>query len=43
MIDREHKLPVARPAGLLAISRGTVYYRPQPVLASELAIMRRLD
>ena len=43
MIDREHDLPVARQAGLLAISRGTVYYRAQPVSASDLAIMRRLD
>jgi putative transposase len=43
MIDREHQLPLARQAGLLAISRGTVYYRPQPVALSDLAIMRRLD
>jgi putative transposase len=43
MIDRNHQLPLARQAGLLAISRGTLYYRPQPVPASDLAIMRRLD
>jgi putative transposase len=43
MIDRDHQLPLARQAGLLAISRGTVYYRPQPVAQSDLAIMRRLD
>jgi putative transposase len=43
MIDRDHQLPLARQAGLLAISRGTVYYRPQPVVLSDLAVMRRLD
>jgi len=43
MIDRDHQLPLARQAGLLAISRGTAYYRPQPVPLSDLAIMRRLD
>lgn len=43
MIDRDHDLPVSRQAGLLAISRGSIYYRPQPVAAGDLAIMRRLD
>jgi hypothetical protein len=30
-------------AGVLRISRGSVYYRPRPVPEAELAIMRRLD
>jgi putative transposase len=43
MIDREHDLPVIRQAKLLSISRGSVYYRPRPVSAEDLAIMRRID
>ena len=43
MIDRNHDLPVARQAKVLNISRGSVYYRPQPVPAADLAIMRRID
>lgn len=43
MIDREHELPVARQAKVLNISRGSVYYKPKPVLAATLAIMRRID
>jgi len=43
MIDRNHDLPVARQAKALNISRGSVYYRPQPVPAADLAIMRRID
>jgi hypothetical protein len=43
MIDREHELAVTRQAKLLGISRGSVYYLPQPVSAADLALMRRLD
>jgi len=43
MIDRSHDLSVTRQASLLGISRGTVYYLPQPVSAADLALMRRLD
>ena len=43
MIDRSHKLPITRQAQLLAISRGTVYYLPQPASPADLALMRRLD
>jgi putative transposase len=43
MIDRTHRLAVARQSELLNISRGAVYYRPRPVPASDLAIMRRMD
>jgi len=43
MIDRNHELPIARQAKVLNISRGSVYYKPRPVLAEDLAIMRRID
>ena len=43
MLDRDHDLPVKRQAQLLGISRGSVYYHPQPVGESELALMRRID
>jgi putative transposase len=37
MIDRSHSLPVARQARELGISRGSVYYLPKPVSATDLA------
>ena len=43
MIDRKHDLPITKQAEVLRISRGSVYYLPRPVSASDLAIMRRLD
>lgn len=43
MIDRDHDLPITRQAELLAISRGSVYYLPQPVSDADLALMRRID
>jgi putative transposase len=43
MIDRDHKLSITRQASLLNISRGTVYYLPQPVSLADLALMRRID
>jgi putative transposase len=43
MIDREHDLPITKQARALGISRGSVYYLPQPVSAADLAIMRRMD
>jgi putative transposase len=43
MIDRDHKLNITCQASLLTISRGTVYYLPQPVSPADLALMRRLD
>ena len=43
MIDRNHKLSITRQARLLNISRGTVYYLPQPVSPADLALMRRID
>ena len=43
MIDRKHKLPVGRQAGLLGISRGSVYYLPRPTPDADLVLMRRMD
>ena len=43
MIDRSHDLPVARQARALNLARSTVYYKPRPVSAEDLALMRRLD
>ncbi len=43
MIDRSHALPLSRQAEELGISRGSVYYAPRPVSASDLALMRRMD
>lgn len=43
MIDRDHDLPVVRQARILGLARSSVYYRPRPVSAEDLAIMRRLD
>ena len=43
MIDRDHQLSITRQASLLNISRGAVYYLPQPVSSADLALMRRLD
>lgn len=43
MIDRDHDLPLTRQAAVLGISRSGLYYRPHPVSAEDLAIMRRID
>ena len=43
MIDRKAELPIKRQAQLLGLSRGTVYYHPEPVSEAELALMRRID
>ena len=43
MIDRDHDLPIVRQAEALNISRGSVYYKPRPVSAEDLALMRRID
>ena len=43
MIDRDHTLSITRQASLLNISRGTVYYLPQPVSPADLTLMRRID
>jgi putative transposase len=43
MIDREHDLPITKQVKVLRLSRGSVYYLPRPVSASDLEVMRRLD
>jgi putative transposase len=43
MIDRSHALSIVRQAKVLNISRGSVYYKPRPVSAEDLALMRRID
>jgi len=43
MIDRDHDLPLTRQAAVLNISRGSLYYKPRPVSAADLAQMRRMD
>ena len=43
MIDRKHDLPITKQTKVLRISRGSVYYLPRPVSATDLEVMRRLD
>ena len=43
MIERTHELPLTRPARVLKLSRSSLYYRPRPVSAADLAVMRRID
>ena len=43
MIDRDHDLPLAQQAALMNISRGTIYYEPEPVSAEDLRLMRMMD
>src|SRR6266850_755828 len=43
MIIREHALPITKQAEVLNISRGSVYYLPRPVSATDLEVMRHLD
>jgi putative transposase len=43
MIARDHDLSLSCQARLLGVSRGSVYYQPRPVSASDLALMRRID
>ena len=43
MTGRSHELPLTRQTAVLGISRGSVYYVPEPVSAADLAIMRRID
>jgi putative transposase len=39
MIDREHDLPITKQAQVLRISRGSVYYLPRSVSATDLEVM----
>ena len=39
MIDRDHKLPRARQAKAVGISRGSIYYRPRSVGEAGLGLI----
>ena len=43
MIDRSHAFPIKGQARMLGLSRSTVYYKPRPVSAEDLQLMRPLD
>lgn len=43
MISPAHVLPITRQCQLLALPRSSVYYTPQPVSATTLALMRQID
>ena len=43
MIDRDHELPLTKQAAVLNISRGVVYYSPEPTSAADLALMLKID
>jgi putative transposase len=43
MIDRDHDLSLCKQAEALNISRGSIYYVPEPVSAEDLALMRQID
>jgi putative transposase len=43
MIDRTHRLSVTKQAKALGISRGCVYYQPNPLSERELTLMNRID
>ena len=43
MIDRTHDLSLTQQASVLNISRGSLYYVPEPVSVADLALMRTID
>jgi len=43
MIDRRHAFPISGQARMLGLSRSMVYYKPRPVSAEDLKLMRRID
>jgi len=43
MVDRSHAFPIAGQAKMLGVARSTVYYKPRPVSAEDMKLMRRLD
>lgn len=43
MIDRDHSLSITKQAGLLGMSRSSVYYLPRPTSEADLALMRVID
>ena len=43
MIDHTHPLSIVRQCQLLGVARSTAYYRPTPLAAAVLGLMRRID
>lgn len=43
MINKEDKLPVTRQCEILDLNRSGVYYKPVPLSAVEIELMRRID
>ena len=43
MIHRTHARPVVRQGQIRGLSRSTASYRPTPVSAADLVLMRRID
>jgi len=43
LIDRQSEVTIMRQCELLEVCRSSLYYRPPPVSAADLALMRRLD
>ena len=43
MIDKGDALPVSRQCDLLELSRSSVYYKPVPLSAKDLELMRQID
>jgi len=43
MIDKEDKLPVTRQCELLELSRSGIYYKPVPLSAMDVELMRQID
>ena len=43
MNTKTHRLPLARQAAALGVSRRSIDYRPRPAADGDLALMRRLD
>ncbi len=43
MIDRSHPLSISKQAKLISISRGSVYYQPNPIDKEDLRLMRKID
>ena len=43
MIDKEDKLPVTRQCEILDLNRSGIYYKPVPLSAVEIELMRQID
>lgn len=43
MIDRTHPLSITKQAHTLGVSRGSAYYRPQPVSEEDQRLINRID